>query len=165
MYSRVIVPLDGSPLAELALDRVKELARDEGIREVFLVYVIQPLRLLSPEPLFDTFQFDAEDSLAEWAQEYLTGIGKGLTREGISASGTILRGNAADQILDYAAIKGADLIVMSTHGRTWPMRWIMGSVCNKVSRFAACPVSIIQPESNADNSRINGGVKVFSPKV
>lgn len=149
MYNKIILPLDGSSKAEAALEEVKKLAADNISCEVILVYVVQPLRDLSPEPLFESVQLDIENSLTDWARKYLINATNDLQRWGIKATYAILRGYPSDKIVEYAAEKHVDLIVMATRGRTGPIRWIQGSVSERVSRLATCPVMIVQPVANA----------------
>jgi nucleotide-binding universal stress UspA family protein len=155
MYKRILLPLDGSLIAEAALQEVRKLAGDFGI-EVILVYVVQPMQYLSPDTLFESLQIGIEDSLRNWAKEYLKNIVKDLKQAGIPATSIILRGYPADQIIACAAEKRVNLIVMTTRGRTGPFRWFLGSVSEKVSRLAKCPVMIVQPSrlrSTREDSR------------
>lgn len=71
-----------------------------------------------------------------------------LCTDGIGASvdAIIVSGPIADAIIDFAREKEADLIAMSTHGRTGPSRWFLGSVADRVVRGASMPVLIVRPE-------------------
>ena len=81
------------------------------------------------------------------ACNYLEPLANALQDEGIraSADAAIVMGPIADAIIDFAREKGADLIAMSTHGRTGPSRWFLGSVADRVVRGAGVPVLLVRP--------------------
>ncbi len=141
MYDRIIVPLDGSDLAEQALDEAKELSRKLDI-PLHLLRVVDTYRTQSLPATGMALDYSMLAELAEEeiedAKTYLGEKVKELQGEGLNVTGDVLHGPIARQIV-AAASKG-DVIVMSSHGRTGIKRWFLGSVAEEVMRHAECPV-------------------------
>ncbi|MBI2851608.1 MAG: universal stress protein [Chloroflexi bacterium] len=138
MYEKIVVPLDGSELSELALPYAEELAARLGAT-VSLIYVSETvdgqyehMRQFYLEKVADTFKHEAS--------RY---IPAGEERP-VKVSFTVLVGNPAEEIVRFADREGAGLIVMATHGRSGPGRWALGSVADKVVRAASQPVALIR---------------------
>lgn len=130
MYRKIVVPLDGSDLAEQALEHAGSLARAFG-SELYLVRVVPvaPLQVASGGPMGDM-----EGEVAE-AEEYLTSIARRLSDEGLTAHHAVRRGDVAEEILQHAADVECDLIVICTHGRSGIARWVYGSIADRVLRY------------------------------
>ncbi|HOG16531.1 MAG: Universal stress protein F [Syntrophaceae bacterium PtaU1.Bin231] len=145
MYEKVMVPLDGSPLAECVLDHVKPLAAIGQINELLLLGVVEaPPDWAKEGPDFDAFQ----DSGIEERKTYLSKIKNDLARDGISnVSVQVLVGKPADLITESAEKEGAVLIALATHGRTGLGKWMLGSVAYKVMRYSQVPVFMVRPDS------------------
>jgi nucleotide-binding universal stress UspA family protein len=159
MYGKILVPLDGSALAELALFHAEALAqRFES--EILLVKVCPPV---SAPIEFYTFgeEIMAEDdnrdladaSLAgstpqrqaeKIAEDYLTSLQEKLHVKNIKSCCFVLSGSIPEAILDIAETEKVDLIVMSTHGRSGLSRWVYGSVAAKILQAASCPIFLIR---------------------
>lgn len=141
MYDRIIVPLDGSDLAEQALDEAKELSRKLDI-PLHLVRVVDTYRTQSLPATGMALDYSMLAELAEEeiedAETYIGEKVRDLQGEGLKATGDVLHGPIARQIV-AAADKG-DVIVMSSHGRTGIRRWFLGSIAEEVMRHAECPV-------------------------
>ena len=138
MLKRILVPLDGSPLAEDAIGLAAAIARAEGA-EIDLVMVHEPLfAAQSADPTWTGKQIVAEDRyLRDIAAELATGAG-------VTAQQTLLHGKPSDLIVTRALDAGADLIVMTSHGRTgWSRAW-MGSVADAVMRGSNVPVLMVR---------------------
>lgn len=146
MYRRIVVPLDGSQLAEEVLEHVRTLARCMG-SEVLLMRVMAypPYEYMVTDA---TLSASLRDDLVIAARSYLEPLAAALSAEGIRASvdAMLVSGPIADAIIDFAREKKADLIAMSTHGRTGPSRWFLGSVADRVVRGAGMPVLMVRPE-------------------
>jgi nucleotide-binding universal stress UspA family protein len=145
MYKRIVVPLDGSKLAEEVLTHVRTLASCLG-SEILLVRVTAYPSyeyLLADQSVASSLQ----TSLEAEAGEYLNGIIKSLREGGFQAQAEVVTegGPVADAIIAFAHKVQADLIAMSTHGRTGPSRWFLGSVADRVVRGAGVPVLMIRP--------------------
>ncbi len=150
MYRKILVPLDGSPLAEAALPHALEMAQLGGA-EIALVRVpvlhVAPLPPTVGETLPDA-QEQYDDRLYQHIKDYLDHVAARLHESGVTVSTDLRYGNVAEAVLDYADEIGADLIVRSTHGRTGVARWLLGSVANKIVQGATCPVLLIRSDEH-----------------
>jgi nucleotide-binding universal stress UspA family protein len=149
MIKKIMVPLDGSKLAESALDYVKELSTKLGVEKVALVSVterVQGYRALDDpsSPSEMRLAPEATGKMQRQAEKYLKRIGKGLETKGIKVETEVLLGDPAREIAIYADTPGTDLIVMASHGRSGPSRWAHGSVADKVLRAVCIPVMIVR---------------------
>ena len=142
MYKRVVVPLDGSPLAESMLRFVVDIAGPLDL-EVMLLRVIRVL----PRPLTEGVRAavleNAEYSPTD-ALEYLAPLAAELKRRGIRVRTQVRRGEPVEEIVDCAREVDADLIAMTTHGRSGLGRWLFGSVAEAVLREAEIPVFLMR---------------------
>ena len=143
MYQKVLVPLDGSPLAECALPEVKHLAKGGFVGEVCLVNVVETYSVALAESI-DASALHAAHR--EAAEAYLDGIQKKLVAEGIKTTMDLLEGSPATAIVAYAKENKVDLIVIATHGHTGMARLMFGSVALRVLHDAHTPVLLIRPE-------------------
>lgn len=143
MYKRILVPLDGSKLAEQAIPYATELCK--GATTVTLFQVVHlPLPLAAPDVSI-AVPMPSEEELLQEARTYLEGIAAKLRPEGVNVKvDAIERGVVADAIVDYAAKHDISLIVMTTHGRSGLSRLVFGSVAESVVRNAPCPVLLIR---------------------
>lgn len=143
MYHRILIPLDGSPVAEQVLPLAKMIAA-RFQSAVILFRVIEPIR----ERLrADCERLSAEDQielLRTSAMEYLSTILHGFTAAGIPAEPQIRVGASAPEILQFAKSSHVELIAMATHGRTGLQRWVYGSVADKVLSGAHLPVLLVR---------------------
>ena len=141
MYKRMLVPLDGSELAEVVFTYAKELAGRLDV-DVILLHVYEP----------------GESTLAPMHQAYVEHTAEVIRREAaevqrrtgapagkaIAAKGILAVGYPAEEILHYAEKNDIDLILMATHGRSGIRRWVMGSVADKVLRASKVPVWLVR---------------------
>jgi len=149
MYRRILVPLDGSKLAECAVPHAEEVAKCCGTEKVILVSVTERVHgyraLEDPsQPLGQRLVPQAYGKLEKQAQRYLDRIAKAMEAKGIKVDTAVLLGNPADEIVIYAKDPGCDIIVMSSHGRSGPSRWAYGSVADKVFRGSPVPVLMVR---------------------
>lgn len=140
MYEKILVPLDGSALAESVLPYVEALARSCG-SEVVLLRVIRPPGLYAPAEV--EYAIDMDEVRAK-VQEYLEGVDTRLEEKGIASRWVLLEGPVADSIVDYAETEKVSLIAMCTHGRSGVGRWLYGSVAARVLEKAPCPVLLVR---------------------
>lgn len=136
MLQNILLPLDGSPLAELALSYATTLARRSGAS----IVLVQAVQAHTPPGVDQT---DAELEVMGRAQTYLQSIAARLDAEHVRAAAHVYYDDAAHAILDAAERQSADLIVMSTHGRTGIGRMLYGSVADLVLRHATVPVFLV----------------------
>ena len=149
MYQKVLVPLDGSELAECALDHVRNLAKDGAPNEVVLLNVFRVL--LPPiSAAYDRSLIDI-DSLTgdclDKSRKYLASLQSKLSSEGITVKTESIEGiNPASVIAWYTEQNGVDLIIMATHGYTGMKKMLLGSVAYQVVHESPSPVLLIRPE-------------------
>lgn len=149
MYHHILVPLDGSELAECALSHVESLVKDGAAKEVTLLNVVTvhvPLYGdLHPGPLHIG---EMREAFFKQADEYLAEVKTRLASRGLTVKTEKLEGNRpAETIADYAREKGVDLIVIATHGYTGLKKLMLGSVALGVLHESHIPVLLIRPES------------------
>jgi nucleotide-binding universal stress UspA family protein len=149
MYKKILVPLDGSKLAECALPHAEELAKSGDTEEVILVSVTERLQgyraFEDPgQPLGQQLVPEAFGKKEKQAQKYLGRIAKAMEAKGIKVSTEVLMGDPAGEIVIYAKHPGCDIIVMSSHGRTGPSRWAHGSVADRIFRGSPVPVLMVK---------------------
>lgn len=152
---RILVPLDGSPLAEEALPVAQSLAQTYDA-EIVLVRVLDisvPADLIGyPEALW---MREALQENHREVQRYLEGKQGALQQVGINTRVQVFDTSPAEEILFAARNDEIDLIVMSSHGRGGDTRWTSGSVADKVMQHSPCPVLLIrrQVQPNATQHR------------
>jgi len=139
MFKHILVPLDGSPLAECALPHALSVARALGARVTILQVVEQAVaggRTHSIDPL------EWEISKAE-AAVYLAGVGDRLRTAGLEATEVVVDGHPASQVIGHAHDGAADLIVLSTHGRSGLSGWNTSSVVQKILLRARTSILLV----------------------
>lgn len=154
MFSKLLVPLDGSALAERALAPALTIARsgkiNEGIAgDVTLLRVPATDRMLVPDAAVLTGYgiMWPDQSLEQSRQEtrdYLAAVCKDHASPHVRLHTQLLEGSVAETILEAATNIQADLIVMSSHGYSGLSRWLLSSVAERVLHSASCPVLIIR---------------------
>jgi len=141
MYRKILVPLDGSELAELALPYAEEMAGRFGSK-LTLLHVSQSAE--DPrEHLYQSYFEKVSANIRSSAERYLTKDNEGI----IHIITKTLTGHPAEQIVDYSEREVVDLIIMATHGRSGVRRWTLGSVADKVIRGTKQPVLLIRAGS------------------
>ena len=145
MYKKIMVPLDGSKLAECALKQASEIAKGCSIPVVELVTVVNPFFWWEGEVNDPTVYQQVEEDEKAKAREYLKKEAAELDNSGLNVHTVMLEGNAANEIINYARDNGVDLILMTTHGRSGITRFALGSVTDKVVRTVSVPVLVIAP--------------------
>ncbi len=143
LYKKILVPLDGSPFAESALAHARTLAGCTGAEIALVRVVTHPIyEYAAPEPLlYETLRADSEAD----SEAYLQRVVGDLTAEGYQVTAESCTGPVPETILEYAQEIRADIIVMSTHGRSGLARWFIGSVADKVVRASTLPVLLARP--------------------
>ena len=142
---RILVPLDGSPLAEFALNEVRDIAELADSR-VILLHVVPAIE----DVVYgagEVFTIDQQwERRRASALDYLESISKRPEWQKVKHEIAVETGNPAEVILDFAQKQSIDRIVMTTHGRTgisrW--RWTLGSVARKVLETADRTVVLVR---------------------
>lgn len=147
-FHHLLVPLDGSELAEKALKSAAQIAAAMAQRagdgpavRLVLLRVASPMAILAADPLL----YDEMIHLGvDEAQTYLNLAATTLSVAPVVVETVVVTGSPADAIVHYAEDNQVDLIVMSSHGRTGSSRWVYGSVAEKVMHHAPCATAIIR---------------------
>jgi nucleotide-binding universal stress UspA family protein len=146
--TQLLVPLDGSPLAEEALGPAERLARIWGL-ELALLRVVPPVTLTGDAALPINSSYDEELTSAgrAEAQDYLDDLVAELRAQGLAASGAAVIGwKPVPAILDLAGGGRLALIAIATHGRGGLRRMALGSVADELVRRSAVPVLVYRPD-------------------
>jgi nucleotide-binding universal stress UspA family protein len=145
MFKTILVPLDGSPLAEQALAPAGELARRTGA-DIVLVRApkMEPAYAAAESAYGLIYPEQAVGQASAEARDYLKSIQSRRAARGVTVRTVVAEGDAAGAIVDVGDQVKADLIVMSSHGYSGLTRWWLGSVAEKVLRAAGCPVLVMR---------------------
>jgi len=142
MYKRMLVPLDGSELAELVFGYAKELAGRLDL-DLILLHVSGSSEHDLPS-IHRAYIERAAEILRRQSAEVQEKTGGKPGGKALEARGELAVGNAAEEILRYTDEKDIDLILIATHGRSGVKRWAMGSVADKVLRVSKVPVWLVR---------------------
>jgi len=151
-YQRVVIPLDGSPIAESILPFISRIAGPLDM-EVILVRVV-PLAPEEVVSITSTVGPVSVETRAREAQRYLNAHVEELWAKGLRAQASVVIGDPAPEIAAAARKAGADLIAMTTHGRSGLSRLMMGSVAEQVLRLAEIPVFVMRTVHAASASQV-----------
>lgn len=147
MYTKILIPLDSSKTAEQVLPYLQMIA-PQG--ELHLVSVV--------EPNMYAYALDSNDVAVHAKlqavihsdlEQYLTTVRTALQGQGYKVQTWVARGDAAQTIADVATKIQADLIAMTTHGRTGFARWALGSVADRVIQIAHQPILLVRIDQEA----------------
>jgi nucleotide-binding universal stress UspA family protein len=155
MYRKILVPLDGSTLSELAIPHAEAIARQFD-SEIILTRVCQPVAM--PVEFYPAmagvaydYHLDLQAQVEKEVKEYLADWQKKLQWDKVKCRSLALEGFVPEAILKTAETEEVDLIVMSTHGRSGLSRWVYGSVAAKVLQAARCPIFLVRAKNHPEN--------------
>ena len=154
MYERIVVPLDGSDLAEQALPTAEELARAVGTTLHLIRVVDFPSSSFAyvygsmMESQAVTMQLEDERTMAE---SYLVALARQIEEQGITVTTEVRHGVPTQELVDV--MEQGDLFVMATHGRNGMARWFLGSVAEEITRRATVPVLLVRTKAIGSNHR------------
>lgn len=149
MFNRILVPLDGSELAERALKPALAIAQKaEGEVILLRVPVAKAMPILIPAEYSPIQPDQALEHYWDEAAGYLKTVQNSRVQSHLALGAQVIQGGVAEVIVDTAAKEAVDLIVMSSHGYSSITRWVMGSVAGKVLQNAPCPVLVVHSSAN-----------------
>lgn len=141
---RILVPLDGSALAEKALPLATRLAEKFDSELILLRVLDLALPTLETKYPENHWIREALQSSFREAQSYLDEHEAALVQQGIQVHTLVRDGPPPEDILAVAANEKIDLIVISSHGKGGPSPWTSGSVADKVMQHSPCPVLLVR---------------------
>jgi nucleotide-binding universal stress UspA family protein len=146
MYKKILVPLDGSPLAEAVLPYAEDLAKTENAEIILLTVPNIPttdvfVRNATMASVIEDIQKDVEEAAVKYVNDKAVAIKK----DNVKVSVMVQTGPVPDTIIQVAENMHVDMIAMSTHGRTGIQRWLMGSVADQIIHGTHIPVMLIHP--------------------
>lgn len=146
MYKKIMVPLDGSELAECVLPHVKAIAEGCEVEELVLVRVVEPESVyrIADSAIDPNIVAVCEYERKKFAEDYLTKIANRLTGTGLTCNVTTIAGRIAESLVNYCVMSNVDLIIIATHGRSGITRWVRGSVADKILRSSRIPVMMVR---------------------
>jgi nucleotide-binding universal stress UspA family protein len=153
MFHRILIPLDGSERAQRAVPLAAQLARATG-STVVLLHVIAP-PLIGPTFLPPGGIAPVNPTIAqEGADAYLTSIASSPELAGLAVQPLVLIGTAGPTILEAIETQQADLVVLSSHGRTGRARWVLGSVAVHLTRQSPVSTLVLHASGSAPQNRL-----------
>jgi nucleotide-binding universal stress UspA family protein len=151
VFNHILVPLDGSTLAECVLPHVKEIAPVTKAR-VTLIHVLEHPENRDGSPPVDPLGWHMQKQDAE---RYLEQKMDQLQKEGLEVEHVIVEGSPAEGIIDYARTNAVDLIALSTHGRTGLSGWNVSSVVQKVLLRSYRSILLARAYNMEDNLQVS----------
>ena len=150
MFDQILVPLDGSQLAECVLPHVVALARAFDAK-VILLRVLEKNKANGTAQMFDLLNWQLKKT---GAKLYLEKISARLQKSGLRIENAVLEGLVAESITEYALSRGVKLIILSSHGRSGLSQWGISSVTQKIIFGAPTSVLIIRAQQPAASESI-----------
>ena len=152
----MLVPLDGSKLAESVLPHIEALAKQRGAEwvDVVLLRVCEPPIILSdyPEAIMELSWEEHVEQEKAWhrraGERYLAEVEKRLSDAGLRVRSEVLLGRPIDEIIEYANKNPFNLIVLATHGRSGVIRWAYGQVTDRVLQRSTSPIFLVRPRKH-----------------
>lgn len=141
MFTRILVAYDGSELSQRALAKAKELAGESNAKLDVVHVLHHPVvvigeAVVSPPRSYEEEYIQHAQSIIDQAKREIAGLPE--------AKASLLQGQPADSLLDYAGEIGADLIVIGSRGLSGLNEWVLGSVSHHVVQHARIPVLVIK---------------------
>jgi len=146
MYQKIMVPLDGSELAECVLPHVEAFISQCQIRTIVFVRVLEAITpAVAGEYAINVEELENREAARKTAaEEYLTQVVGRMKPGGTTLEKEVLVGRIADRLAEFAETQNVDLILMATHGRSGVSRWVRGSVADRILRSASVPVLMVR---------------------
>ena len=153
LLRRIVVPLDGSPLAEAVLEPATQLGGLLGAEFILYraVVVLPPMHLPYPAVMLVPEQTEVTSVLEQQAAQYLDDLAKGLRARGLHVETAVeVTTDPVAALSTWSERHGADLIALATHGHGGATRLLLGSVADKLLRSASVPLFVWRPDGGAD---------------
>jgi len=153
MYKKIMVPLDGSELAECVFPHLEAIVKGCRSPEVIVVQAVEPLSVPYGR---EVAQFTSLEQVKAFethqkveAEKYLKGIVARLRKAGVNARADLVYGKAGETLSDYVPKNKIDLVIIATHGRSGVSRWVWGSVADRLIHSINVPVLMVRASEGA----------------
>ena len=153
MYTQIMVPLDGSELAECVLPHVEKFIAGCQVSTIVFVRVIE-LGQMTFGGSYATTGVDRmtieanakriEEERKSSAEEYLKKVVSRIKHNGVKFQTEVIVGKVADILVDYTESNNINLILIATHGRSGVNRWVRGSIADRILRASRVPVLMVR---------------------
>lgn len=161
MYKKIMVPLDGSELAECVLPHVDGFVTGCQVETINFVRVIEPTHYstmsATANPQFSNIMQEnakmMEEEEKSSAAGYLKQVVSRVKQGGVKYKTDVLIGNVADSLVDYVDANEIDLVLIATHGRSGISRWVRGSIADRVLRSSRAPVLMVRANDKGNGER------------
>ena len=154
MYKKVLVPLDGSELAECVLPHVESIVKGCTVQDVTFLRVVEPASMPIGTVSDGGYVFTESDAAEvrtkvdanskKEAEQYLKQVVNKSKYGNVSIKSEVITGKTAETIADYATQNEVDLIIIASHGRSGISRWVLGSVAERIAHITCAPVLIVR---------------------
>jgi nucleotide-binding universal stress UspA family protein len=146
-YRHIIIPLDGSELAECVIPHLEALASNCQVTTVELVRAVPPIELHYKEviPFDERQEKQLNQAAIREAEEYLEQVKSRLDSSRMAVTIKVLPGRVRETLVHYLEKSDADLLLIASHGRSGPSRWYWGSVADRLLRCSRIPAFLIRP--------------------
>jgi len=152
MYNKIIVPLDGSKLAESVFPHVENIVRGCAHSHVYFVSVVRATQVttideptrIAPEDSIERARIIAETDSTDFMNKYLNEVISRLKLPHCHVLAKVLTGKVPDTLVEFAANNNIDLIIMSSHGRSGISRLFWGNAADSILRSSCVPVMLIR---------------------
>jgi nucleotide-binding universal stress UspA family protein len=148
VYKKIMVPLDGSKLAECVLPHVETIIKGCKSPQVLLVRAVEPITIPYGREAAKVTSIEQLTALETHnkldAEKYLERIVAHLRKTGANVNADVIYGKAAETLSEFAIKNDVDLVVIATHGRSGISRWVWGSVAERLLHSICVPVLIVR---------------------
>ena len=158
MYKNIMVPLDGSELAECVLPHVEAFIAGYKVKTVVFVRVIEPtparyseLSSTTNPHGFENMQKNIDmidEERKASAARYINHVINRIKHDDTEIKEEVLVGQVAERLVDYVDANKINLVLIATHGRSGLTRWVRGSIADKVLRSSSAPVLMVRAEGS-----------------
>ncbi len=155
LYHLILVPVDGSPSSDKALDEAIRLARSMGAR-LRLLHVVDELDHVSGFESAASYVHEIIPLMREAGEKLLAQGKRKAQDQGVSADSVLVvegPGRICEHVAGQASLAKADLIVLGSHGRRGVARWLLGSDAEQIVRTAPVPVLVVRGSAEADGQQ------------
>ncbi|MEO6746689.1 MAG: universal stress protein [Caldimonas sp.] len=146
MYTRILVPVDGSPASNAGLAEAVKVAKLTGA-QIRLLHVVDENPFLTGSEAYGALAGDVLNLLREAGEDILQDARTRVTTAGVAVDTAMfdsLSGRLSDRVMEQVAEWGADLVVIGTHGRRGVRRMMLGSDAEQILRTAQVPVLLVR---------------------